>query len=90
MVKKALSALLACAKHFAGVNHGCVYTSRMRAYFAGSSVPTPEEMGKMLAASPEQAAAARKLKSLAVGGKNSPSKKPAPARVRKSLIKKQP
>jgi hypothetical protein len=51
----------------------------MRAYFAGTSVPTPEEMGKMLAASPEQAAAARKLKSLAVAAKKPVTKKSAPA-----------
>jgi hypothetical protein len=63
----------------------------MRAYFAGSSVPTPEEMRKMLAASPEQAAAARKLKSIAVGGKKQLSKKQAPpGAVRKSLAKEKP
>jgi hypothetical protein len=63
----------------------------MRAYFAGSSVPTPEEMSKMLAASPEKAAAARKLKSLAVGEKKPPRKKPVPPGVqRKPLTKRQP
>jgi hypothetical protein len=63
----------------------------MRAYFAGSSVPTPEEMSQMLAASPEKAAAARKLKNLAVGGKKPPGKKPAPSGIqRKSLTKGQP
>jgi hypothetical protein len=61
----------------------------MRAYFAGSSVPTPEEMGKMLAASPEKAAAARKLKTLAVGGKKPLGKKPVLA-PRKSTNKRQP
>ncbi len=42
---------------------------RMRAYFSGNSVPTPEQMGKMLAPTPEQAAAARKLMTTPIGDK---------------------
>ena len=57
----------------------------MRAYFAGSSVPTPEEMGKMVASSPELTAA-HKLVGMPVADKKPVKKKSV--RARKSLLPK--